>query len=372
MPRDEKQANLYTTQQSLTEWLGDIKHAKADKIRIEDNEKRERLRELKGIIGTPFDEPVQFHATDLAEYSDAFKTYLHKHGDEACALRLIPTEESLPKLRMRGLTVSEAYEWFKQQEIDPNKYRADFMPHVAESRFGTIFVVNQFGIQGEIIRGGHHQLTQGFHDGDGPIMFSFDFKALTLSREDSEAETHLKHIISYLHVTDAGIQKKLSEQLQATFVNDYLAGYFETVDTAVHGLWFVDYNRILGDMFSDAQFVSVDTSQVGDVLHGQVGCKGRVEATAHIVHPDDISTTEFEPGSVLVCEMTSPDYLPLMQKAGAIVTDQGGILSHAAIVARELGIPCIVGVGDATKRLDTGDSVVVDADHGSITLQKAN
>jgi pyruvate,water dikinase len=59
-------------------------------------------------------------------------------------------------------------------------------------------------------------------------------------------------------------------------------------------------------------------------------------------------------------------YVPLMQKAVAIVTDQGGILSHAAIIARELGKPCIVGTGNATKELKNGQLVTVNATNGTV------
>ena len=65
--------------------------------------------------------------------------------------------------------------------------------------------------------------------------------------------------------------------------------------------------------------------------------------------------------------MTSPDWVPLMRKAAAIVTDSGGMTCHAAIVSRELGIPCVVGTGEATKRLRDGELVTVDATHGVVT-----
>ncbi len=64
--------------------------------------------------------------------------------------------------------------------------------------------------------------------------------------------------------------------------------------------------------------------------------------------------------------MTTPDWVPLMRKAAAIVTDSGGMTCHAAIVSRELGIPCIVGTGDATRRLRDGELVTVDATHGTV------
>ena len=67
-------------------------------------------------------------------------------------------------------------------------------------------------------------------------------------------------------------------------------------------------------------------------------------------------------GDVLVTHMTAPDWVPLMRRAAAIVTDSGGMTCHAAIVSRELGIPCVVGTADATKMLRDGELVTVDAD----------
>ena len=72
------------------------------------------------------------------------------------------------------------------------------------------------------------------------------------------------------------------------------------------------------------------------------------------------------PGDVLVTHMTAPDWVPLMRRAAAVVTDSGGMTCHAAIVSRELGIPCVVGTGDATSRLRDGEVVTVDATHGGV------
>lgn len=73
-------------------------------------------------------------------------------------------------------------------------------------------------------------------------------------------------------------------------------------------------------------------------------------------------------GDVLVTQMTTPDYVPAMKRACAIVTDEGGTTAHAAIVSRELGVPCIVGTGNATQVLQEGEIVTVDADHGSVYM----
>jgi len=71
-------------------------------------------------------------------------------------------------------------------------------------------------------------------------------------------------------------------------------------------------------------------------------------------------------GDILVSKMTDPEIVAAMKKAGAIITDSGGITCHAAIVSRELGIPCVISTKFATKLFEDGDRVEVDADKGII------
>jgi pyruvate,water dikinase len=89
---------------------------------------------------------------------------------------------------------------------------------------------------------------------------------------------------------------------------------------------------------------------------------GRVRILAH---PAD--GHELVDGEILVAVMTSPDWLPTMRRAGALVTDSGGLTCHAAIASRELGLPCIVGAGDATSVLADGDVVTVDGAAGTVS-----
>ncbi|HEX5448133.1 MAG TPA: PEP-utilizing enzyme [Candidatus Saccharimonadales bacterium] len=358
---DGNLADIWKTQKSLTEWLEDIKHKDAEAIRREDNDKRERLKVLNKIIGLPFDEPVQFDGDDLSNRSPELIKYIKEHGEELCALRLMPKEDGLPKLRMRGKSVSEAYDWFLEQKVDGSKYRADFVPHVDKTRWATIFVVNKHGIQGEITSGGHHELTQGFHGSAKPHVFKYDFKKWSIQPEDKEALEHLKTLANYLHVADKAQQDQIKKELGGTFSNDYLEGYFESTNSGEFGTWFIDYSQSLGKMYED--FLINTKSSSGSLVRGRTGCGGQAKGRVAIVNnPSD----DFLAGSILVCEVTTPDFVPLMQKAAAIVTDQGGILSHAAIVARELKVPCIVGTGNATKKLKNGQTVSVDADLGVV------
>lgn len=102
----------------------------------------------------------------------------------------------------------------------------------------------------------------------------------------------------------------------------------------------------------------------GDIK-GSIANKGRAKGRAKLVFSrEDLS--KVEPGDVLVAPMTTPWYLPAMHKAAAIITDEGGITCHAAIVSRELNIPCIIGTGTATHALKDGDMVEVDADKGMV------
>lgn len=81
---------------------------------------------------------------------------------------------------------------------------------------------------------------------------------------------------------------------------------------------------------------------------------------------DPSQGSSFQSGEVLVAVMTSPDWVPIMRRAAGVVTDSGGTTCHAAIVSRELGIPCIVGARTATSILRNGDEVTIDADRGHV------
>ena len=93
-------------------------------------------------------------------------------------------------------------------------------------------------------------------------------------------------------------------------------------------------------------------------------CRTRVRTSAHPHFPNQ--QAEFRDGEVLVAEMTSPDWVPAMRRAAALITDGGGVTCHAAIVSRELQVPCVVGTGNATTMLQTGQEVTVDGRTGKV------
>jgi len=109
----------------------------------------------------------------------------------------------------------------------------------------------------------------------------------------------------------------------------------------------------------------VQSEESGETIVGTVACKGITEGVVHIIR-NKADLNEFQKGEILVAEKTQPQYVMAMTKANAIVTDVGGVTSHAAIIAREFGIPSIVGTKNATKLLKNGDRIKVDANTGKI------
>jgi phosphohistidine swiveling domain-containing protein len=107
-----------------------------------------------------------------------------------------------------------------------------------------------------------------------------------------------------------------------------------------------------------------DSSGVRE-LRGRVAMRGKAKGVARILL-NSSAGQEFNEGDILITGMTTPDFIGYIKKAGAIVTNEGGVTCHAAIISRELGKPCVIGTQVATKVYQTGDMVEVDADKGVV------
>src|SRR3990167_2517126 len=103
------------------------------------------------------------------------------------------------------------------------------------------------------------------------------------------------------------------------------------------------------------------------ILEGSAASPGIISGKVKILKSPD-ENDKVQVGDILVAPMTPPDYAPAMKRAAAIVTDQGGQTSHAAIVSRELGVPCIVGTSRATKLLKNNQIITVDPVKGKVYL----
>jgi pyruvate,water dikinase len=106
---------------------------------------------------------------------------------------------------------------------------------------------------------------------------------------------------------------------------------------------------------------------VGEVLMGSPGCPGSAEGRARVVL-DSNDPSALEPGDILVAPITDPSWTPLFVPAAAVVVDVGAPLSHAIIVSRELGIPCVISATGATRRIPDGALIRVDGSTGAVTV----
>ena len=364
-----KNEAFYKRQVSLSEWFRLSDFEEIEKFNEEDNEKRERLRKLHEIIDLPFDEPTQFLATDIVNKNPTFLDFLKKRGKELCAIRLMPIDPKLEKIRLRGESINDAVKWFFKQEIDPKLYKVDFTPHNSTNLGSSIIVVNKNGIFGEIIKDTHSHLTQGFYEKEKPILFYYDFKKWKLSQDDAEVLKYLKEIIKKIEVKNSKKRKQIKEAFGAAFFHNYIEGYWETVCSEEFGLWFIDYNRILGKMYQNyVPMIELKKAKKTNLkIRGYTASGGKASGKVKIIKAEEVNDiVSIEEGTIIVCDVTTPDFVPLMKKCLGIVTDRGGILSHAGIVARELGLPCVVATKNATTVLADGMKVLVDADNGVV------
>jgi pyruvate,water dikinase len=130
--------------------------------------------------------------------------------------------------------------------------------------------------------------------------------------------------------------------------------------------WAADPNRRT-DYWVVGADMRTPSPQTSATVSGVPGASGIVEGVVRRI--DSIADAgELQPGEILVTQLTNIGWTPVFPRAGAIVTDIGAALSHAAIVARELGVPAVVGCGDATTKLSTGDRVRVDGAAGTVEI----
>jgi len=108
-------------------------------------------------------------------------------------------------------------------------------------------------------------------------------------------------------------------------------------------------------------------AQPGEILTGLAACPGVATGRARVIR-DPADAADLEPGEILVAPMTDPGWTPLFSSAEAVVVDIGSTMSHAAIVSRELGIPCVLGVPNASIRIPDGALLTVDGATGLVTV----
>ena len=141
--------------------------------------------------------------------------------------------------------------------------------------------------------------------------------------------------------------------------------YLLKVSFVIHSrFYFKKYQSIYNQLLRQI-IITQNKKQLTGVTANQGKTKGIVKIISSKFNLET-QFRKFKIGNILITQMTSPNYLPILNKAKAIITDEGGICSHASIISRELNIPCIIGTKVATQVLKDGDLVEVDANQGIV------
>ncbi len=163
-----------------------------------------------------------------------------------------------------------------------------------------------------------------------------------------------------------------------------------TVNEILNDIWTIDntvkykrdndhllYNNDKLVLKSSKRYLNIKKSFIeNDTIKGLVASKGTIKGKAYVLNADFSNYDELEKlidempnNSILVTETTAPDIIRACHKAIGIITNQGGIASHAAIISRELKIPCIVGTKNATRIIKTGDVITMDGSTGEVSIE---
>ena len=203
------------------------------------------------------------------------------------------------------------------------------------------------------------------------FIYSKEYRKMSLVQSYYEIDSLLKEISKRLRLSMAELRNCLLDE-----VKQMLQGKLKKpkdLSKRMKGFFIAVINGCLpGRVIVDERFAIMkkkllkreNLSEV-NYFHGQTACLGKVQGTVKIINTTK-ELPKMKKGNILVSNMTNPDLVPAMKKAAAIVTDLGGVTCHAAIVSRELKIPCIIGTKVATKVLKDGDKVMVDANRGEI------
>jgi pyruvate,water dikinase len=253
---------------------------------------------------------------------------------------------------------------------------------VDSTRAGVMFTVNPAtGERGELVIEGSFGLGEAVVSGSvSPDRYVVDKATLAIRRR----EVHHKDLVIE-YAPDGGTQQRtLSEEeaLRPVLTDEEVVAvaelgrrieehYGSPQDTEWAfdpdgALWMLQSRPIttLHDVPTTGTASETSEPQVV-LLRGLGGAPGSASGAARVL-TSLADAASLNDGDVLVTHMTSPDWLPLLRRAAAVVTDSGGMTCHAAIVSRELGIPCVVGTGEATRRLRDGEIVTVDATRGMV------
>ncbi len=161
---------------------------------------------------------------------------------------------------------------------------------------------------------------------------------------------------------------ELTKNVRAEFDSDLILKWTidQTVNSEEPQFYFTQVRRVKGGKVPLIESKSIAKARIPAILRGLAAASGKAEAIAQVMTNSHPENAEFLAGGILVAPKIEPNWLPWLKLAAGVVVEQGGMTGHGAILARELGIPAVVGVAGATRAIETGDWVLVDGDSGQV------
>ena len=325
------------------------------------------------------DVPVAVRSSATAEdtagtsFAGMHETYANVIGDAAVLERLVDCWVSLYGERVisyrasQGISAEPAIAVVVQKLIASERAGVMFTADPSTGDRERVVIEGAFGL-GEVVVGGQIEPDTYVVNKEGPRLlqvrigykgFKMVGRAGDVVRVDLDADEALKRVLSDDEVVDLA---RLGLRVEAHY------GEPQDVEWAIaDGDTFLVQSRPITTLASQTatQEPAAASSSGRPLLQGLAASSGLATGKVRILtSPKD--GARLEPGEVLVAPMTNPDWVPTIRRAAALITDGGGMTCHAAIVARELGVPCVVGARTATSTLRDGEVVTVDGARGAV------
>ncbi len=312
--------------------------------------------------------------TSGSSYAGMNETFTNIRGDDAlvdavkgCWASLFGRRDLTYRAR-QGAGEEPAIAVIVQQMVNSERSGVMFTADPATSDRGVVVIEGAFGL-GEVVVGGQVEPDTYRVAKDGPEVIEArighqSFKVVR-GDEGGNAEIDLS--------AEEGAKRVLSDEEVVGLAElgirvEQHYGEPQDVEWAIDGqgnLMLVQSRPIT--TLGTAGATPASETGVKEVVVSGLGASPGVVSGRVRVLESPRGQTALKSGEILVAPMTTPDWVSIIRRASALVTDEGGLTCHAAIVARELGVPCVVGTGDATRVLHDGDVVTVDGSAGRVS-----
>lgn len=339
-------------------------------------EAREEVLAGYSTLGGDLDVAVRSSATGEdgadASFAGMNATFTNVHGADALVTAVVDCWASLFGVRVvayrasRGFTAEPAIAVVVQKMVASERSGVAFTADPSSGAVDRIVVEGALGLGEVVVSGSVEPDTYVVaKDGYRLLRTRIGNQAYKLVRGPDGGDMRIDlderdgrgRVLSDLDVVGiARLAQQVEEHYEAP----------QDVEWAIENgrIWLVQARPIttLGTAQPVAESAPADADPV---VSGLAASPGRVAGRVRVLTVPQQGKRLLD-GEILVAPMTNPDWVPTMRRAGALVTDSGGMTCHAAIVARELGVPCVVGTGDATTTLSDGQLVTVDGSMGEV------